>query len=56
MPTEEKACHGHNQSLLLTLPPLGAVLFKAKEPKDVKKDAGELSNNTNKTNEEGEAQ
>jgi hypothetical protein len=32
METEERPWHGHNQSLMLTLPPLGAVLFKARKP------------------------
>ncbi|GBU21392.1 1,4-alpha-glucan branching enzyme [Fibrobacteres bacterium R8-0-B4] len=32
METENKAWHGHNQSLPLTLPPLGAVLFKIRKP------------------------
>ncbi|MCL2183404.1 MAG: 1,4-alpha-glucan branching protein GlgB [Chitinispirillia bacterium] len=32
METEERAWHGHDQSLTLTLPPLGAVLFKVKKP------------------------
>jgi 1,4-alpha-glucan branching enzyme len=35
MATEERAWHGHNQSLLMTLPPLGAVLFKIRRPKTV---------------------
>jgi hypothetical protein len=32
METEEKPWHGHDQSLTLTLPPLGAVLFKIRKP------------------------
>jgi hypothetical protein len=34
MATEERSWHGHNQSLLMTLPPLGAVLFKIKKPEE----------------------
>jgi len=48
METENKPWHGHSQSLPLTLPPLGAVLFKIRKPKPkeepeaeaVKTDAG----------------
>jgi 1,4-alpha-glucan branching enzyme len=39
METEDRAWHGHDQSLMLTLPPLGAVLFKVKEPQTSADDA-----------------